>query len=262
MQKEMIENLEQTIEKEAQALAAKKAVLKEMKKEHKQKFFGQGKLGRAYLHTVRFLTSPFAKAAISSSERLNDPVSCAGADLYEDAADFIKKYSDITTPQCRGAKSVCNKAATYVMSVEEFLAKYGEEANPNLTAALAALVEDLRQKVAETRPPKNEEDKKKEEQIKELVAQEVEKIVATMTIPQEAITNDRNSNESSSIDDSGSVPDLRQTPEESEEVHCEAQPVDGHPELHRSVHDSGRDADSPVRSSDDGCDDQRHAACS
>ena len=260
MKKDMIEALEAEIQKETQGLIAKKAILHELKKE--SKLPGQSKFSRAWLKTVKFVSSPFASAASSADMALKFPHEYAAEKLINKAYEFLKKNQEVVTPNCRGAKRVCNKAASLVIELEEFLSKNSEELEGTTQDALYFKVQDLREKVEVTRPPKTEDQKRNRKELQALVDQKLQEAMSSidnLNQTLENFNNDGNSNESSDNNDSGSVRNLRETPEERESVSGEAQSTDGCSDVHRGISCAGRDVDGPVCSSNDGCDGKCHA---
>lgn len=220
MNEETIKALEEQIKQEQKAIALKTVTLKAMKKDSR-KYFGQGSLSRGYLNTVRVLTSPFANLNSNSIDKLDTPVDSAAENILKDAATFLKKTQDISTPDNKSAKKACRKAVRHIIKLEEVLAN--QNLHDSFNPLIRTTITTLKLKVEAIRPPQTVADIAKKEELRSMITNEAEKFMENLAQEQQEKNDDGNSSKSSDSNDSGQLVDIQQAPKQSEEIHSKSQ---------------------------------------
>jgi hypothetical protein len=172
-----VEALRQQIEEHEEQLEVSKQMLSELEKKRKTPFIETVPM-RAYLRTMRFITTPFASLHDRADRAIEDPKTYRRDILLEDARELLdkcKKCVELENPRRKGLTVAAAKMRT-ALEDEEVVG--GAWKKSHLSRG------ELKEEVARLRPPLTPEQKAKREEVEKQTrkaATEAAKLVAQAT---------------------------------------------------------------------------------
>jgi hypothetical protein len=174
----VIEMLEEELRKQKVAVEGTKMLIKEAKRgsEKEGTPFIETLPMRAYLRTVRFITSPFAGLHNRADQAYEHPEEYRRDRLLEETRGLLEECKGEVDPSPPKAKSLSAQAFHMIAEVEE-------EAKRSKWQKSTAILKELREEFKRLAPPKTEEGEALSISIEETMEATMEKVRAQVKKP-------------------------------------------------------------------------------